>query len=60
MTYTTCITCIDYMERRKAVLLPAFVMHKAETGETSQQILDRYMGGVHDRHLTGFSLDVSA
>jgi hypothetical protein len=56
MTYHDCFECIGYMERRRTVLLPAMARRRSETGETAQQILDRYMSGVHRRHLSGLSL----
>jgi hypothetical protein len=56
MSYQTCTDCIDYMEARHAVIVPALAERREETGETAQQILDRYMGGVHDRLLAGFPI----
>ena len=60
MSYTTCTTCITYAEGRQSVLAQALADQCAATDETSQEILDRYMGGVHDRHLSGLSLSVTA
>jgi hypothetical protein len=56
MTYRNCPDCTAYAERRMPVLAPAMAETLAKTGETSQQILDRYMTGVHERHLAGGSL----
>jgi hypothetical protein len=58
--YMACVTCIEYAEGRTPVLIPAMHERRMETGETSQQILDRYMTGVHKRHMNGLSLAVSA
>jgi hypothetical protein len=56
MTYRNCPDCIAYGEARMTVVVPAMAERRAETGETSQQILDRYMGGVHQRHLAGLPI----
>ena len=58
-TYQDCPTCIGYAEDRRPVLVPALADRRAVTGESSQEILDRYMSGVHDRHLAGLSLEVN-
>jgi hypothetical protein len=51
--YRTCQTCREYGEARMSTLVPAMAARRAETGETSEQILDRYMNGVHERHMSG-------
>ena len=56
LAYEACMTCEAYALRRRNVLLPEFVKRKRRTGETAQQVLDAYMTGVHDRHLSGLSL----
>lgn len=58
--YVNCEICITYAEGRITVLPQAIVAEKAKTGESSQEVLDRYMTGVHDRHLAGLSLAVTA
>ena len=60
LNYNTCLTCMGYAIDRFDVLAPALAEHRAVTGETSQQILDRYMAGVHERHLSGLSLSAAA
>lgn len=55
-SYHTCPACIEYGEVRFSVLTPALAKRSDETGETAQQILDRYMSGVHDRHLSGLPI----
>ena len=60
MSYVNCATCITYAEGRTTVLPQALADERAKTGETSREILDRYMGAVHERHLSGLSLDVTA
>ena len=60
LDYNTCLTCMGYTNGRFGVLVPALAEHRAVTGETSQQILDRYMAGIHERHLSGLSLSVAA
>ena len=55
-TYRTCAECIAYAEARSDVVIPAMAARREETGETSVQILDRYMGGVHARHLSGLPI----
>lgn len=59
-TYISCPDCSDYMERRRSVVLPALAAHSNETGESAGAILDRYMTGVHARHLSGLSLAVTS
>ena len=59
LNYNTCLTCINYAADRFDVLVASFAEHCAETNETSQQALDRYMTGVHERHLSGLSLSVA-
>jgi hypothetical protein len=54
--YRECVDCIVYVQLRQPVLAPAMAAVKRVTGETSRQILDRYMGGVHDRHLAGLPI----
>lgn len=58
--YVECETCITYAEGRITVLPQAIADEKAKTGESSQEVLDRYMTRVHYRHIAGFSLDVIA
>lgn len=59
-TFHDCPTCIAYMSRRFPVLAPAMARRLCDTGETSAGILARYMTGVHDRHLAGLTLEVTA
>ncbi|WP_155992102.1 hypothetical protein [Nocardioides sp. URHA0032] len=59
-TYHNCGECIAYMERRRKVLLPAMAAHCERTGEYAADALHRYMSGVHDRHVAGMSLAVTA
>jgi len=54
--YVTCPSCIEYAQIRQSVLAPAFVARKRQTGESTQQILDRFMTGVHARHLDGLPI----
>lgn len=58
--YEDCRDCFLYGQRRMSVLIPAMHEQRMKTGETARQILDRYMTGVHARHLSGLSLAVSA
>jgi hypothetical protein len=58
--YSVCSRCIGYIEDRRAVVLPAIANHCDATGEPSADALHRYMTGVHDRHMSGLSLAVSA
>ena len=59
MSYVNCATCATYINTREQSLRPALEGHIAKSGETRGEIFDRFMGGVHDRHLSGLSLDVS-
>jgi hypothetical protein len=59
-TFHDCPTCIAYSSRRLPVLAPAMARRLRDTGETSAEILTRYMTGVHDRHVAGLSLEVTA
>ena len=54
--YRLCSTCIEYAEERMPLLTQPMADRRAETGETSVQILDRYMTGVHARHLSGLPI----
>lgn len=54
--FENCPDCIEYAEARVSVLTPAFVERREVTGETAQQIIDRYMSGVHTRHLAGLPI----
>lgn len=58
--YSVCSTCIGYVTSRRDVLLPEMAAHCNRTGEGSAECLHRYMTGVHDRHMSGLSLAVSA
>jgi hypothetical protein len=54
--YRLCGDCVHYIQVRRDVLIPAFVARKRVTGETSREILDRFMDGVHARHLAGLPI----
>jgi hypothetical protein len=56
MTYVTCPDCMDYAEQRRPVLVPAMADARKATGETSDEILTRFMTGVHARHLSGLPI----
>ena len=58
--YYNCQTCILYANGRVSVLPQAIVDYGAKGDETAAEVLDRYMTGVHARHLSGLSLAVSA
>lgn len=60
MSYVNCATCATYLNARESALWPALDDHAAASGETRGVVIHRYMSGVHDRHLAGFSLDVIA
>lgn len=54
--YEDCRDCFVYGQRRMEVLIPALHERRIQTGETAQQILDRFMTGVHSRHLSGLPI----
>jgi hypothetical protein len=54
--YSECSDCIDYMAVRQRVVMPAMGRRMIDTGETARQILDRFMAGVHERHLAGLPI----
>lgn len=54
--YESCEKCQGYAARRQKVLVPAMVATRRRTGESTQEVIDRFMGGVHARHLAGGSL----
>ena len=56
MSYRNCSDCIEYAEVRRPAIVPAMHHHRQVTGETSEQILDRFMRGVHQRHLAGLPI----
>jgi len=58
--YENCDPCTLYMIDRHVSLLPAMNVHSLKTGEALPDTLVRYMTGVHERHLSGLSLDVTA
>lgn len=58
--YEICPECMIYASGRTGVLPRAMAAVRTETGETSKEILDRYMTGVHERHLSGLSLEVTS
>jgi len=51
LPYMTCRGCGAYLRRRAAVLGPAMAAVLDRTGENAEKLLDRYMTGVHARHL---------
>jgi hypothetical protein len=51
-----CQQCRDYADVRTLVLVPAMAERCEETGETPKQIADRFMLGVHARHLAGLPI----
>lgn len=55
-TYVTCPTCMDYAEQRRPVLVPAIREHCDRTSEAPDEALNRYMTGVHARHLSGLPI----
>jgi hypothetical protein len=54
--YHQCPDCLVYAGVRMTVLWPVLAERRGETGETGEEILDRYMGGVHARHLAGLPI----
>lgn len=54
--WESCVPCLAYATRRRSVLSPAMAVAAIKNGESSAEIVDRYMGGVHARHLAGGSL----
>lgn len=54
--YRVCPACIGYAQVRQPVIVPAMAARAQVTGETTIEILDRFMGGVHDRHLAGLPI----
>lgn len=55
--YEDCATCHEYGQRRMTALLPHLAAKRDREGLTSLQVLDDYMDRVHDRHLSGLTLD---
>lgn len=51
-----CGPCASYAATRLPTLASALARRCEETGETSQEIVDRFMAGVHDRHLSGLPI----
>lgn len=58
--YRECPVCVEYADRRRSVLGPAVAEHCFRTEEPVAETIDRYMTGVHQRHLAGLSLAVPA
>lgn len=52
--------CAAYFMDRRAVLLPEVRKHAADRGLDEVDEFARYARGVHQRHLDGLSLEVSA
>ena len=59
-TFHGCRECIHYFADRGDLLKPAMADRIRQTGESAGQILERYMTGVHNRHLSGLSLEVTS
>lgn len=56
MVHQLCPTCTRYAEKRMTVLVPAMAEHCQRTGEDPTRCLNRYMSGVHNRHLAGLPI----
>lgn len=54
--YASCAACMSYAAARRPVLAPAFADTSLRTGEDPVALIDRYMTGVHQRHLDGLPL----
>jgi hypothetical protein len=52
--------CVRYFIQRREVLIPAVVEHAERVGADPVDDFARYARGVHQRHLDGLSLAVSA
>ena len=51
--WESCVACLAYATRRRRLLAPAMADAAIANGESSDEIVERYMGGVHARHLAG-------
>lgn len=54
--YKACHQCTRYMISRRAALAPAMAEVVIETGESPREVADRFMAGVHARHLEGLPI----
>lgn len=54
--FHTCPTCQEYGLARQPVLVPAMREQCDRSGETPDEVLVRYMTGVHQRHLAGLPI----
>lgn len=54
--YEICVICTLYAAKRADALVPALARESKETGETSQQVLDRYMSKIHELHESGVTI----
>lgn len=52
--------CAPYFIDRRAVLIPEVAKHADAIGADAVDEFARYARGVHQRHLAGLSLEVSA
>jgi hypothetical protein len=52
--------CVRYFISRREVLIPEVLKEAARHGEDPVDTFARYARGVHDRHLSGLSLAVTA
>lgn len=57
---TDCPTCDAYFTRRMPVIVRAIGLHVVRTGESPERVCNRFVRGVHDRHLAGLSLEADA
>lgn len=52
-----CQVCKDYLDRRAAVVAPEIELRAFIRGVRSEVVALEFMYGVHQRHLSGKSLD---
>lgn len=54
--YKACGACARYAIARTLVLRPHVARHCLLTGEHPLEVVDRFMAGVHARHLAGLPI----
>lgn len=60
LAYRMRCECAPYLRQRRTVLLPAVLEHAQRVGADPVDDFARFARGVHQRHLAGLSLAVSA
>jgi hypothetical protein len=56
LEHRSCAECLEYLDVRQPVLVPAIAEVSGPVPLAALAVLDRYMAGVHVRHLSGLPI----